>query len=209
MIPYKTPNILRQYYKDLVWQIPTDEKTIYLTFDDGPVPELTPTVVDVLKKYNAKATFFCVGDNVHKHPEVIQQVLEAGHSVGNHTHNHLKGWSTPDQAYFDNIDQCDTTLSEVYPGYVGRLFRPPYGRIKKSQAEILSRKYTIIMWDVLTHDYSNFHSAEKGLKYSIRETQPGTIIVFHDNIKASEKMLYILTRYLDHFGSKGYSFKSL
>ncbi|MCC5927856.1 MAG: polysaccharide deacetylase family protein [Cyclobacteriaceae bacterium] len=189
--------------------MPKDEKNIYLTFDDGPIPGLTPAVSDILKSFGIKATFFCVGHNVEKNPDVLQMLVEAGHSIGNHTYHHLKGWNTKDEAYMANVNACDQIILKYYPAYRPGLFRPPYGRIKKSQINALISSHKIIMWDVLTHDYSNRHSFDKALSKSIHATNPGSIVVFHDNIKAEKKMLYILQRYVPHFMEKGFNFKTL
>lgn len=209
MIPYKTPAIIRRFYPDLLWQMPADEKNIYLTFDDGPIPSLTPAVTELLHVLDVKATFFCVGENVEKHPDILKGLVVAGHCIGNHTYNHLKGWNTKNETYFKNISACDQAIGRYFPEYKPRLFRPPYGRIKKSQIRALNSRYKIVMWDVLTHDYSQRHSFDKALRKSIEATRPGSIVVFHDNIKAEKKMLYILKRYVPHFIEKGFRFKTL
>jgi peptidoglycan-N-acetylglucosamine deacetylase len=209
LVPFKTPALLRKFYPNLVWQMPPDDKSIYLSFDDGPIPGLTPAVSDILQSFGIKATFFCVGHNVEKHPDVLQILVKAGHRIGNHTYHHLKGWNTSNEAYFNNIDACDNVICQYYPEYQSGLFRPPYGRIKKSQITALIPRYKIIMWDVLTHDYSQRHSFDKALSKSIHATNPGSIVVFHDNIKAEKKMLYILKRYVPHFLEKGFKFKTL
>ncbi|MCC9137503.1 polysaccharide deacetylase family protein [Pontibacter silvestris] len=194
------------------WHREVQGKKLFLTFDDGPIPEVTPWVLEQLEKYQAKATFFCVGDNLVKHPEVAQLVLEAGHKLANHTQNHLKGWQTELQKYVQNVEICQQQLQNIFPSaslVKKKLFRPPYGRISKQQAAQLRDKYELIMWDVLTNDYDASLSPEKCLKKSIRYTQSGSIIVFHDSLKAKRNMMYALPRFLEHFTSLGYSFETL
>jgi peptidoglycan-N-acetylglucosamine deacetylase len=200
---HKTPRVLKWFYPSLVWNIPTAEKNIYLTFDDGPIPEVTDFVLATLAEYNAKAVFFCVGDNIRKHPEVFERVLQAGHKVGNHTHNHLKGWKTQDQPYIDNVAECEACIGK----HTSNLFRPPYGRIKRSQIKALKSQYKIVMWDVLSADYEKFLSKESCLEGSIRATRPGSIVLFHDHLKTYEKIQYVLPRYLEHFSKLGYRFE--
>jgi peptidoglycan/xylan/chitin deacetylase (PgdA/CDA1 family) len=189
--------------------MPAMEKEIYLTFDDGPIPGPTEFVLDQLEKANAKATFFCIGDNVSKHPSIFQKVAGNGHRIANHTFSHLNGWSCNDREYVENIRHC---REEFAKNGVGRddvgLFRPPYGRIKRSQIKLLN-EYTIVMWDVLTLDYAPNISAERCLRGSVNATRPGSIIVFHDSLKAEKNVTYALPRFLDHFASRGYSFKTL
>jgi len=196
-------------FPNLLWRMPPNEKKIYLTFDDGPVPGPTETVVELLERYHAKATFFCIGDNVRKHPDIFRKIIQAGHTVGNHTFNHLKGWNTPTTQYVENIRQCDEQFRTAEPGKQNqKLFRPPYGRITRKQISALD-EYRIIMWDVLTQDYSASLQPEKCLQGSIRATRPGSIVVFHDSIKAEKNLTYALPRYLDYFSKEGFSFESL
>ncbi len=176
--------------------------TIYLTFDDGPVPEITPAVLEILKQYHAKATFFCVGDNVRKHPDVYEMVLRAGHATGIHTFSHLKGIKTNDATYYSDIEKCAEYIDT-------KLFRPPYGRISRSQVRYLRTKYRIIMWSALTGDYNHQLTKEQVLENAIKHTGDGSIIVFHDSIKASERMFYALPRMLEHFAKKGYKFEAI
>ena len=206
---YRAPFFLPWLFPNLVWRIPTEKKELYLTFDDGPVPGPTDFVLDVLAKHSIKATFFCIGDNVHKHPDVFKRVLGQGHTIGNHTFNHLKGWSTPLEEYLENVKQCESAfrISNLEPR-TSNLFRPPYGRITKSQIRALN-DYRIVMWDVLTNDYDRTKSPEMCLKNSIRVTRLGSIIVFHDSLKAERNMSYVLPRYIDHFMNQGYSFNTL
>lgn len=184
--------------------MPANESAIYLTFDDGPIPEVTEFVLETLEKYHAKATFFCIGDNVHKYPLIFDRLKYHGHSIGNHTFNHLNGWETNDEKYLNNVNQCDQML-----GNQAKLFRPPYGRIKKSQAKLILPKKDIVMWDVLSGDFSSSISPERCLNKTLKYTRPGSILLFHDSIKAKNNMEYALPRVLEHFGSLGYKFKKL
>jgi peptidoglycan/xylan/chitin deacetylase (PgdA/CDA1 family) len=179
-----------------------NQKTIYLTFDDGPIPEVTPWVLDTLRRFNAKATFFCVGDNVRKYPDVFDKVIEEGHSVGNHTFNHLSGWATENISYFHNIRHC----ARMVPS---GLFRPPYGKMKPSQVHFLQRHYRIIMWDVLSGDFDKDIKPEGCAQNVIQHAGPGSIVVFHDSLKAELNLRYALPQVLEHFTSLGYSFQSL
>ena len=196
----KTPAVLRLLMPQYLWKGPTDKRTIYLTFDDGPIPEVTPRVLEILRDYVAKATFFCVGDNVHKHPDIFRQLTDNGHAVGNHTYHHLNGWKTPDTDYLNDVERC----REVLPS---RLFRPPYGRMSRSQASVLRRNYKIVMWDVLSGDYSPDISPEKCLSNITENAGPGSIIVMHDSQKARKNLLFALPRVLEHYASAGFSFE--
>jgi peptidoglycan/xylan/chitin deacetylase (PgdA/CDA1 family) len=206
MIPHRTPFVLPWLYPSLTWRMPSEEKNIYLTFDDGPVHGPTEFALDELKKYSAKATFFCIGDNVHKHPEIFSKIIQGGHAVGNHTFNHLNGWKTASSIYLQNVKKCDDILNSHTTST--KLFRPPYGRITRNQIKLLEG-YTIVMWDVLSVDYARSLSAERCLRNTIAATRDGSIVVFHDSYKAEKNMTHALPRYLEHFTSKGYSFKTL
>jgi peptidoglycan/xylan/chitin deacetylase (PgdA/CDA1 family) len=175
---------------------------IYLTFDDGPIPELTPWVLNILKHYQITATFFCVGENIDKNPEIFKRILDEGHQVGNHTYNHLKGWQTKDQDYLTNVAKCQA-LTQT------NLFRAPYGRISRKQYNVLVKEYTMVFWDVLSYDYDKLTSPEKCLQNSIKHTQHGSIIVFHDNIKAQKNIKFALPQYIDYFLKLNYTFASL
>lgn len=190
------------------WHKEVAEKTLYITFDDGPIPVVTPFVLEQLKAYNANATFFCVGDNLSKHPDIAKLLLDEGHVLANHTYNHLKGWLTPLNKYLNNIKQCEQELERLQ--VKNRLFRPPYGRITGKQAAQLRKDgYELIMWDVLTNDYDNSLAPEVCLRKSIQYTENGSIIVFHDSLKAQRNLTYVLPRYLEHFAAQGYTFKAL
>ncbi|MGC4101759.1 polysaccharide deacetylase family protein [Ferruginibacter sp.] len=204
-----TPWWLRRLFPGCTWDIKTKEKEIYISFDDGPHPTITPFVLNELKKYNAKATFFCIGDNVRKYPEVYQQVINDGHAIGNHTMHHINGWKTPDEQYINDIAEADQYIST-------NLFRPPYGRITKSQIKKLSVKETgqpqkpvlkTIMWSVLAGDWIATLKPEKCFEQVKKSVYPGCIIVFHDSDKANDRMSYALPKLLEHFSAKGYVFK--
>lgn len=206
---YRAPFFLPWLYPNLTWHIPTTEKQLYLTFDDGPIPGPTDFVLETLKKHAIKATFFCIGDNVRKHPDVFRKVMDQGHAIGNHTFHHLKGWKTSLEEYLDNTAQCDAVFKSLnVESESPKLFRPPYGRITRAQINALN-DYKIIMWDVLTHDYDRAKSPEACLGNSIRATRPGSIVVFHDSLKAERNMTYALPRYIAHFLNKGYTFNVL
>ena len=197
-----TPQYVQALFPGLTWKMPSGQKTIYLTFDDGPIPEVTPWVLDTLRQYDAKATFFCVGDNVKKYPEIYERVKADGHAVGNHTLNHISGWSTENISYFHNIRHCARI---VHSG----LFRPPYGKLRPSQIQFLSRHYHIIMWDVLSADFDKDISPEDCFQNVIQNADQGSIVVFHDSLKAATNLRYALPLVLDHFTSLGYTFSSL
>jgi peptidoglycan-N-acetylglucosamine deacetylase len=207
---YKTPSLIKKFSGHLIWDVKTVEKGIYLTFDDGPIPKLTDFILNQLEHYDAKATFFCVGDNIRKYPEIFRKVLEKGHNIGNHTFNHLKKWNTNLYAYLENTDKCRQIIEANLPGHPGKqLFRPPHGQLSPAAIKELKDHYKIIMWDVLTYDFDASHTAQQSLAKSIMHTQPGSIVVFHDNVKAEEKLKYILPRYLEHFAALGFKFKKL
>ncbi|MDX5480867.1 MAG: polysaccharide deacetylase family protein [Hymenobacteraceae bacterium] len=207
---YKTPWLLKKlmagYY---TWHRDGQGKKLYLTFDDGPIPEVTPWVLEQLANYKAKATFFCVGDNLAKHPEVARQIVGQGHVLANHTFNHLKGWQTELHPYLQNTEKCQAVLGQFQPAGQKKLFRPPYGRITRAQAAELQQEYELIMWDVLTNDYDNTLSPEKCLQKAIKYTQSGSIIVFHDSLKAKRNLMYALPPFLKHFTGLGYTFETL
>lgn len=197
-----TPQYVQALFPGLTWKMPSGQKEIYLTFDDGPIPEVTPWVLDLLRQYGAKATFFCVGDNVRKYPEVYQRIISEGHGVGNHTQNHLSGWSTENISYFHNIRHCARIVNSG-------LFRPPYGKLRPSQIQFLSRHYRIIMWDVLSADFDNDITPEACFLNVIQHAEQGSIVVFHDSLKAQTNLRYALPLVLEHFKSEGYSFGAL
>ena len=206
MIPHRTPFFLPHLFpSSLVWRFAESSNNLYLTFDDGPVPGPTDFVLSVLSDYNVTATFFCIGDNIRKHPDVYQRVLAGGHAVGNHTFNHLNGWRNSNKHYVENIGKCDELLGSDNSS---RLFRPPYGRITRSQIRSLNQ-YRIIMWDVLSIDYETTLRPEKCLQNTIDATRSGSIIVFHDSIKAERNLMYALPRFIKHFLDQGFSFRKI
>ena len=202
----KTPFWLRALYPNCTWKIPSKEKVIYISFDDGPHPEATPFVLAALKKFNAKATFFCIGNNVLKHPNVYESILLQGHQVGNHTYDHLNGWKTETPTYIENIKDA-TNLIE------SNLFRPPYGRITRKQIKNIKSDSKcpqhIIMWDVLSGDFDLKLTGEDCAKNVIKNTQPGSIIVFHDSQKSWERMSVALPIVLAYFSNLGYRMEAL
>ncbi len=207
----KTPYFIKRIFPNLTWDIATNKKVIYLTFDDGPTSEITPWVLSELKKYNAKATFFCIGKNIIAHPEIFKDIIKNGNSIGNHTHNHLNGWEKLSKTYLENINKAqqiiDLEIGNKTPKTIN-LFRPPYGKIKNGAANYLLKKgYKIIMWNVLSGDFDQSITKEKCLKNVIHNTSEGSIVVFHDSIKASEKLKFVLPKVLEHFNKKGYSFE--
>jgi len=194
----RIPRIVEILFPDAVCRIPLEnKKTVYLTFDDGPVPEATPMVLDILKQHNIRATFFCVGDNVKKHPELFERLIAEGHAIGNHTYNHLDGWTKSVKKYADNVRTCQELVNS-------KLFRPPYGRITLKQYKHLKKEYDIIMWDVLSMDYDKNLRAEDCLELVKKNTRSGSIIVFHDSIKAKDKIPYLLPKTLEFLTSEGY-----
>lgn len=198
----KTPLVIKSLFPHFVWQVKNCEKQLFLTFDDGPIPEVTPWVLDQLAQYQAKATFFCVGDNVEKHGSIHERILSEGHAVGSHTFNHLSGWDTENLNYFLNVRRGAVTTNSA-------LFRPPYGRLKPSQLPFLRRHYRIIMWDVLSGDFDANISEEKCWQNVLQNSSEGSIIVMHDSLKSFTKLKYVLPKVLEHYHSLGYTFAAL
>ena len=206
----------RFIFPSLLWNFDLKEKTIYLTFDDGPIPEITPWVLSRLKEYNAKATFFCIGENISKNPSIFKQILNEGHSVGNHTYNHLNGWKTPSEAYIKNVLQADKAI-KTFPSFPGiksgsgkELFRPPFGRITPSQIKKLEKlNYKIVMWDVISEDYDQAKKAQHCFEDVVNYSKPGSIVVFHDSVKAFRNLQKILPAVLTYYSEKGFEFKGL
>jgi peptidoglycan-N-acetylglucosamine deacetylase len=197
-----TPKFIQSLFPSFIWRMPTEEKVLYLTFDDGPIDEVTPWVLDQLAKYNAKATFFCVGENVKRYPEIIERMRLEGHTAANHTYNHLSGWASENVPYFHNIRKCAHLVHSD-------LFRPPYGRMKPRQAQFLLRHYRIVMWDVLSADFDSNINEQQCLSNVLNNTKEGSIIVMHDSIKAKKNMQYTLPRILKHYSSMGYAFEKI
>ena len=198
MLFVKTPILLMRLFPDLIWQLShRDEvkKQIYLTFDDGPTPEVTPWVLEQLKKFNAKATFFCLGRNVDRYPEIYKQILSEGHAVGNHTYSHLKGSQTDNSEYFGDIELAGSVIDS-------KLYRPPYGRFRRSQIRQIRKDYNIVMWDVLSQDYDSDINPEKCLSNVLKNVKAGSIVVFHDSLKARENLFYTLPVMLKKFSGE-------
>lgn len=204
----KYPSLLKKLYPNRITRL-KGEKTIYLTFDDGPIPEITPWVLDTLNQYSAKATFFCIGDNIRKHPEVFQQIIKEKHSIGNHTFNHLNGWKTSEEKYIKNTLLAEKEIEKFSP-QKNKLFRPPFGKIKNSQAaKLVKQNYQIVMWDVISGDFDSRISKDKCLSNVLKNASAGSTIVFHDSIKASESLKFALPKVLDYYAKKGFDFKAL
>lgn len=204
MLIEQPPKLYRLLFPKGIWRIPASDnkKDVYLTFDDGPIPEITPWVLDILDKYNIKATFFCVGDNVRKHSDIYQMVLARGHRVGNHTFNHLQGIRTFTRNYLNN--------AELAAEYIdSELFRPPHGHMRLPQFFTLRKKYKIILWDVVTRDYSKLLNSEQVFNNVKRYTRNGSIIVFHDSLKAERNMKEALPKSIEWLLEQGYTFKQL
>ena len=198
------PRFIQRLYPERIWAFPASTNSVYLTFDDGPIPEVTSWVLDELKKYNAKATFFCIGENVKKHPEIFQRILTEGHSVGNHTFNHLNGAKTETLAYIENVERCHEAINSKFKIQNSKLFRPPYGKITSKQAKILQQKgFKIVMWNILSYDYDANVSEEKCLQNVLKNIKPGSVIVFHDSLKAVKNLRYVLPKVLEFIGRSG------
>ncbi len=185
--------------RNIIWRKKTSSKVIYLTFDDGPVPDITPAVLAILDQYNWKATFFCVGENVSKHPDIYNEILQQGHKTGNHTYNHLKGFSCNSADYLLNVQKAAQFIDSD-------LFRPPHGQISAKQIKLLKNDYQLVMWDVITHDYNQKLTPEQVLSNITNNVRSGSIVVFHDSVKAADNMLTVLPLALDFWISKGYTF---
>lgn len=200
---FRSPFFLPWVYPSLLWRVDTKANELFLTFDDGPVAGPTEFVLDTLNNFKIKATFFCIGENIEKHPDIFLRIKADKHAVGNHTFNHIKGWNCTTEEYVNNVYRCSPLFD-----WTENLFRPPYGRITQAQINAL-KTHKIVMWDVLTQDYDQHLSEEKCLRGSINATRPGSIVVFHDSVKAERNMRYTLPRYIDYFLNQGFSFKTI
>ncbi len=198
----KTPELIKKAMPEAIWSIPTKEKTLYLTFDDGPIPEITPWVLKELKNHTAKGTFFCVGNNVKNNPEIYRQLIDDGHAAGNHTFDHLQGWKTNFTTYMENVDQCAQLVDS-------KLFRPPHGRLTPKQYKAIKKEYSIVMWDVICGDFNKTTPKEKCVDNVISNAKNGSVVLFHDSIKAADNLYYSFPKILDHFARKGYSFETI
>lgn len=209
----RIPGIIKWIYPKRIWDGPPGEKSLYLTFDDGPIPEVTPWVLEQLEFYNARATFFCIGKNVERNPEIFRRLIEAGHNIGNHTYNHLDGWLTSLQDYLENSRKAQATIECNLPQGTRlkeQLFRPPYGKIKNTQARNLQKQgYKIVMWSIVSMDYNQRISPEKCYQNVVKNARPGSVIVFHDSLKAQNNLRQVLPRVLEHYKKSGFSFKPL
>ncbi len=202
----KTPFWLRLIYRSCIWRKPNQDRVLYFSFDDGPHPEATPFVLEQLSKFDAKASFFCIGKNVQLYPEMYDAILAAGHVVGNHTQNHMNGWKNNTAHYISDIEDATKVIHS-------NLFRPPYGRISFAQIKAL-RLYPalpqqIVMWDVLSGDFDTTITGEQSAKNVIQHAGPGSIVVFHDSAKAMDRLRIALPKVLSHFSNLGYQFKAL
>ena len=198
----KTPPIIKSIFSDYVWSVDTLEKEVFITFDDGPIPGLTPWVLDLLAEYNFKATFFCVGENVRRYPMIYKRILNEGHLAGNHTYHHLNGWLADTDTYLYDVQACHIMVQSP-------LFRPPYGKMKRSQSNVIRTDKTIVMWDVLSGDFDKSISNEKCLSNVVDNYSRGSVIVFHDNVKAEDKLRFVLPKFFDHLVTNNFTASNL
>tara|TARA_B100000900_G_scaffold408081_1_gene421774 strand:- start:9540 stop:10154 length:615 start_codon:yes stop_codon:yes gene_type:complete len=198
----KSPKILQLLFADFLWKIDTDEKVIYLTFDDGPHPIITPWIIDLMNQYNAKGTFFLIGDSVRRNPDLYQLYKNNGHKVGNHTYRHVKGWQSRKKKYLKEIAQCAKFVKSS-------LFRPPYGQINLQGIREIKKQYKVVMWDVLSWDFDTETTSEICLSNVINYSKEGSIVLFHENEKSMKNIMYALPKVLDHFTKLGYKFKAI
>jgi peptidoglycan/xylan/chitin deacetylase (PgdA/CDA1 family) len=202
MYPIKIPNFLQRFFPNYLFSFSKAEKVIYLTFDDGPIPEVTPWVLEQLAAYRAKATFFMIGNNVRKYPKIYQQVIDENHAIGNHTFHHLNGWKTINKIYFENVEKCAKIVDT-------KLFRPPYGKLKPSQAKHLRKEYQIVLWEILSGDFDKNISSERCLENVLNHAKSGSIIVFHDSLKAEKHLRFVLPKILEYFDNQGFRFEKV
>lgn len=220
------PKLIQRLYPERIWAFSNSGNTVYLTFDDGPIPEITSWVLDLLKERNAKATFFCIGDNIRKNPKTFQKILLEGHSIGNHTFNHLNGWKTKTSEYVENVEKAGREMldaarrlrEERRPKEINsefstdesqdqdsQIFRPPYGKITSKQARNLQRKgFKIVMWNIISYDFDSNISEEQCLSNVLNYLKPGSIVVFHDSLKAEKNLRYVLPKVLDFISERGW-----
>lgn len=220
------PSTIQRLIPSCTWRKDASQKTIYITFDDGPHPRITPWVLTELLKHDAKATFFCVGDNIRKFPEVCKATLAAGHALANHTMHHIKGWKTSNQDYLKDIQDCELEINRIYPvvdddvqvephrgispSPLKKLFRPPYGQIKRSQiSAVKALGYEVVQWSNLSCDYDPKLNVKKSLSALVSQTTPGSIVVFHDSEKAEDQLMWLLPKYLEAMTARGYTFEVL
>ncbi len=196
------PQLVKNVFSNITWKINTENKEVFLTFDDGPIPEVTENILFLLDAFDAKATFFCVGENVQRYPDIYKKILDAGHTTGNHTFSHLYGIKSSTEAYLEDIEKASKYIHS-------KLFRPPHGRMKTAQQSLIEQKYHIVLWDVLSYDFSKKLSREHCFANVKHFTRPGSVIVFHDNVKAVDNMFYALSQTLLFYHAAGYKFKAL
>ncbi len=189
------PRIVKDVHPSMYWEIPTQKREVFITFDDGPTPIITDKVLDLLQKYQAKATFFCLGKNVAQAPDLFKRIKRGNHTIGNHTFNHINGWKANSEDYFREVKLTE----EIF---TSKLFRPPYGRMRPKQIKTISKDYSIIMWSHLSLDYDKKYSKEECLNLSIKDLKKGSIIVFHDSQKAKDRMLFALEGFLQYCQEK-------
>jgi peptidoglycan/xylan/chitin deacetylase (PgdA/CDA1 family) len=202
----KTHWLVKKLFSKYIWSIPVSSKTVYLTFDDGPTPEITEWVLSQLQQFNSKATFFCIGYNIAQNRGIFDKISASGHTIGNHTYNHMNGWHTDDETYLENVNACEKEIT----GNNKNLFRPPYGKLSRKQAKaLLEKDYKIIMWDVLSADFDQTITKEKCLDNVIKNIRPGSIIIFHDSVKASENLKYALPKTLQYLAANGYKCEAI
>lgn len=225
------PRFIQRLYPERVWAFSRKSNSVYLTFDDGPIPQVTPWVLAELKKHQAKATFFCIGENIQKHPEIFKQILSEGHAIGNHTFNHLNGWKTETSEYVENVEKAErqmledgrqkteeglqktsistsSAINNRKSSIVNHksLFRPPFGKITSKQAKILKKRgFKIVMWDIISYDFDADISPEECLRNVLGKIQPGSVLVFHDSFKAEKNLRHVLPKVLDFISRKGWS----
>lgn len=199
---FTTPYIIRLFYPSLLWELPKGERKIYITFDDGPHPTITPQVLEILREFDAKATFFCVGNNVNKYKDTFDMIIKEGHSVGNHTYNHEKGWNTKTRNYIDSVNQAKRLIDSD-------LLRPPHGRITFSQIRKLKNDFRLVAWTVISYDWDKSLKPEECFKEVIKKSDDGSIIVFHDSEKSVGNMIPTLKKVLKYYSDKGFSFEKL
>ena len=195
------PKFIRYLYPSAIWRMDKDERAVYLTFDDGPIPRVTPWVLDILDRYGIKATFFMVGDNIRKHPDEFRMVVERGHRIGNHTFNHIRGLSYDINSYMENTDKASEVMMNT------NLFRPPHGYMSPKQYAELKKRYKIIMWDLVTRDYNRKFTGEQILQKVKKYVRNGSIITFHDSLKSEENIRYALPKAIEWLMEQGYEFK--
>jgi len=208
MYTVRPPFFYKLLYKKAIFRVKEEGKSLFLTFDDGPIPEVTPRVLQILKDFNAKATFFCIGKNIQENPGILAQIISDGHTLGNHTFNHVNGWKVKSENYLEDVLKCNRQFRQSTNQEVS-LFRPPYGRIKPSQYSSLKTQYSVIMWDVLSGDFDKKTTKEECLDNVLANVREGSVIVFHDSLKAREKLFFALPKVLKYFTEKGYTFKAI